>query len=447
MKKLKKIFEIRTYFPKGIMARILILIILPLMLSQILSGYIFYKRHWKNISNQSATIFAGNVLTIMDLKAEDKTEEDFIETQKMVKKNYSMDIEFLEGEKLAKTKYSKRLEHLSLRYIRRFLNQNIKYPYTLFASEDSNLLEIKIQYPNGVLVISSTLKSVFSKTIYIFFLWTIGGIIIFLAIAIPFAKNQVDSIKKLTNALEKAGRGEEIENFNPSGPIQIKDAGKAFIKTYNRMQRYLKSRTNMLSGISHDLKTPLTRMKLELEFCDDKDLQYALLNDIEDMEKMINSYLEYAKGNIKETSQRTNINGLIKNVVRKLNKGNYDIKINEKQDCYAIIRPSAFERAISNIITNAIRYSNKEIEISINKKDENIEIMIEDNGSGIPENKREEMLKPFTRLEDSRNSSTGGVGLGLSIVQEIIHQHGGEIFLLDSKKLGGLLVKIELPLK
>ncbi len=447
LNKLKHIFEIRTYFPKGIMARMLILIILPLLLSQVLSGYIFYKRHWKNISNQSATIFAGNVLTIMDLKAEDKTEEDFIETQKMVKKNYSMDIEFLENEKIKQPKYSKRLDHLSLRYIRRFLNQNIKYPYSLFASEDSNLLEIRIQYPNGVLVISSTLKSVFSKTIYIFFLWTIGGIIIFLAIAIPFAKNQVKSIKNLTDALEKAGRGEEIKNFNPTGPIQIRDAGKAFIKTYNRMQRYLKSRTNMLSGISHDLKTPLTRMKLELEFCDDKDLQYALLNDIEDMEKMINSYLDYAKGNIPEQSQRTNITSLIKNVVRKLNKGNYDIVVNTNRSYFAVIRPSAFERAIANIITNAIRYSNKKIIIDIKKDPEALNIFIEDNGNGIPADKRDDMLKPFTRLEDSRNSSTGGVGLGLSIVQEIIHQHGGEISLLDGKKLGGLLVKIELPLK
>ena len=446
-KNIRKLFEFRTYFPKGIMARILILIILPLVLSQVLSGYIFYKRHWKNISNQAATIFAGNVLTIMDLKAQDKTEEEFAETQLIAKKNYSIDIKFLEGEKITKKKISKRLDQLSLRYIRRFLNQNIKYPYSLSANEDTNLLEIKIQYPNGVLEISSSLKSVFSKTIYIFFLWVIGSIVIFLAIAIPFATNQVDSIKKLTSALKKAGRGEDIHDFNPTGPIQIREAGDAFLKTYTRMQRYLKSRTNMLMGISHDLKTPLTRMKLELEFCDDKDLQFALLNDIEDMEKMINSYLDYAKGNLPENSFETNITALVKNIVRKLNKGNYDIKVNAKKNYFAMIRPSAFERAIANIITNAIRYSKKKIIIDIKESNDNLCIFIEDNGKGIPENKREDMLKPFTRLESSRNKATGGVGLGLSIVQEIIHQHGGEISLLDGKKLGGLLVKIEIPLK
>ena len=445
--KWQKFFQIRTYFPKGIMARTLTLIILPLLLSQILTGYIFYKRHWKNISNQAAAVFASNVLTIMDLKEDDKTPEEFESLQKMIKKNYSMNIDFLKGEKLISKKTSKRLDILSLRYIRKMLNNNIKNPYTISASEDTNLLELRVQYPNGVLVINSSLKSVFSKTIYIFFFWVLGSIVVFIAIAIPFAKNQIDSIKKLTCALESAGRGEEITNYNPTGPVQIKEAGKAFLKTYNRMQRYLKSRTNMLSGISHDLKTPLTRMKLELEFCDDKNLQFALLNDIEDMEKMINSYLDYSKGNIPENSQRTNITSLIKNIVRKLNKGNYDIKVNAKKDFFATIRPSAFERAIANIITNAIRYADKKVVIDIKQTSDNLSILIEDNGSGIPENRREEMLKPFTRLENSRNSSTGGVGLGLSIVQEIIHQHGGEVFLLDGKKLGGLLVKIELPLK
>lgn len=445
--KWQKFFQIRTYFPKGIMARTLTLIILPLLLSQILTGYIFYKRHWKNISNQSAAVFASNVLTIMDLKEYDKTPEEFENLQKMIKKNYSMNIDFLKGEKLTKKQNSKRLDLLSLRYIRKMLNNNIKNPYTISASEDTNVLEIRVQYPNGVLVINSSLKSVFSKTIYIFFFWVLGSIVIFIAIAVPFAKNQIDSIKKLTYALESAGRGEEIKNYNPTGPVQIKEAGKAFLKTYNRMQRYLKSRTNMLSGISHDLKTPLTRMKLELEFCDDKDLQFALLNDIEDMEKMINSYLDYSKGNVVENSQKTNITGLIKNTVRKLNKGNYDIKVNAKKNFFATIRPSAFERAIANVITNAIRYANKKIVIDIKQVGDNLSIFIEDNGNGIPENRRDEMLKPFTRLENSRNSSTGGVGLGLSIVQEIIHQHGGEVFLLDGKKLGGLLVKIELPLK
>ncbi len=234
MDKIKKYFQLRTYFPKGILARVLILIILPLFLSQVLTGYIFYKRHWKNISNQNALTFGGNVLTLVEEKTKDKTIEEFIKTQDMAK-NFSMDAEWIEGAKIKKQKNSERLEKLSLRYVYKFLNQNIKMPYSLIADEDANSLKIEIQYPDGVLKITSSLRSVFSKSIYIFFLWVLGSLIIFSLIAIPFAKKQVDSIKQLTNTISTAGRGEEIKDFKPSGAIQIKKAGQAFLKTYTRM--------------------------------------------------------------------------------------------------------------------------------------------------------------------------------------------------------------------
>ena len=442
-KKIKKFFEIRTYFPKGISSRMFILIILPILLSQILTGYVFYKRHWKSISNQNAISFAGNVLTIVDLKASEK----FSELQQIAKKNFMMDIEWDSGEKITKHRNSKKLEHLSLKYVYKFLNQNLKLPYSLSADENKNSLDIKIQYPDGILSISSSLKTVFSKTFYIFFLWMIGSCIIFIVISIPFAKSQLNAIKNLTRVIGLAGRGEEIDGFVPSGPIQIKQAGSAFLKTYTRMHRYIKSRTNMLSGISHDLKTPLTRMKLELEFCEDKNIQFALLNDIEDIEKIIYSYLSFARGITHENSMKINITKTIQNLIKKLNKGKYDISFESKKEYYTSVRPLAFERAISNILMNAIRYGNKKINVSIKKDGENISIFIEDNGPGIPENRRDEMFKPFARLDKSRNTKTGGVGLGLSIVQEIIHQHGGEIQLLSGEKLGGLKVKIDLPLK
>ena len=443
----KKFFELRNYFPKGITGRMLFLIILPILFSQLLTGYIFYQRHWRSVSNQSAIAFAGNVLTIVDLKKADKSPEEFEETKQIAKKNFMMDVEWLPDEKIIRKRNSKRLEQLSLKYVYRFLNQNLGRPYSLSADENKNVLQIKIQYPNGVLAISSSLKSVFSKTIYVFFSWVFGSTAIFILIALPFARGQVNSIKKLTQAIICAGRGEEIHDFAPSGPLQIRRAGNAFIKTYNRMQRYMKSRTDMLSGISHDLKTPLTRMKLELEFCDDKNLQFALLGDVEDMEKMIDSYLSFARGMIPENSEKTNITKTVQNLIRKLNKGNFDITLNTKKDYFAVVRPSAFERAISNVIVNAIRYGKKKIDVSISKDDEFLDIVVEDNGPGIPEDRRDEMFRPFTRLDSSRNAETGGMGLGLAIVQEVIHQHGGEVALLKSEKLGGLKVKIQIPLK
>jgi two-component system osmolarity sensor histidine kinase EnvZ len=188
-------------------------------------------------------------------------------------------------------------------------------------------------------------------------------------------------------------------------------------------------------------------MKLEAEFFEDKNLQFAMLNDMEEMEKMIDSYLSYAKGGQREKSERVEIGDLLKNAIRKANKGKYDIAFESQGRHFAVVRPIALERAVANILSNAIRYSEKKIIVSLRERAGMLEIDFEDNGGGIPEDKREEMLKPFTRMETSRNQATGGVGLGLAIVQETVHQHGGEIRLGQSERLGGLLVRLEIPLK
>ena len=447
MEKLKAIFHIRTYLPKGIMGRFMAIVILPLLLSQILSGYIFYNRHWRNISNQSATLFAGNVMAVIDLRKGDRTDEDFEETRKIARRNFFMDVEFVPGGKIARQKMGRRVEQLSLKYVDRFLERNVRHPYNLFASEDTNVLEIQIQYPEGALVIKSSLKAVFSKTIYIYGFWVLGSMILFLGIAIAFARSQVSSIKELTGAIDRAGRGEEVDDFKPSGPNQVREAGLSFLRNTNRMKRYLKSRNDMLAGVSHDLRTPLTRMKLESELFDDKAVAGAIAGDVEEMEKMLDAYLAYARGNVKEKSERVDIGALLANSVRKANKGKYDITLEAKGRHFAVVRPIAFERAVANVLSNAIRYSDKKIIVSVRERGGDLEIDFEDNGRGIPEDRREEMLKPFTRLEASRNRATGGVGLGLAIVQETVHQHGGEIALGQSPRLGGLLVRLEIPLK
>ncbi|MDR1476741.1 MAG: hypothetical protein LBI17_01275, partial [Rickettsiales bacterium] len=302
IERIKSLFQFRTYFPKGLMGRFMALVILPVLLSQILSGYIFYNRHWINTANQSATLFAGNVLAVIDLKDAAETPDDFAEIQKLAKRNFSMGVEFTEGGKISKQKRSNRLNQLSLKYVTRFLNQNIRRHYSLSADENTNVLEVQVQYPNGALVINSNLKSIFAKTIYIYGFWVLGSIVFFLAIAAVFVRHEVGSIKKLTDAINRAGRGEDIGEFKPSGPAQVREAGLSFVKNHNRQRRYLKSKADMLAGISHDLKTPLTRMKLEAEFFEDKNLQFAMLNDMEEMEKMIDSYLSYAKGGQREKS-------------------------------------------------------------------------------------------------------------------------------------------------
>ena len=442
---LKKYLTLKTYFPKGITARFFLLIIFPILVSQFLTGYIFYQRHWKNITNQSAITFAGNVLTIVDLKASNTSKSINEEIENIAKKNFFMDLEWVKDAKISKKRNSKHLTKLSLKYVYRFLNQNLGKPYSLEADEKTNSLKINIQYPDGILSIRSSLSSVFSKTFYIFFIWILSSSVIFILFIIPFIKGQLSSIKKLTRVIVFAGKGMDISWFKPTGAMQIRKAGKAFLKTYEKMQSLMNSRTSMLTSISNDLKDPLTHMKLELEFAEDKNLQFALLDDISYMEKMIDNYLEFSKGIENEIPRKLNLTQILKRLVSKFNKGSFEIKFISKADYFYNVRSFAFEKAINHILINAIRYGNKKIIVSISKTIDEVVINIEDNGNGIPESMRSEVFKPFVKLK-SDNNNVSGIGLGLSIVQDIIHQNNGDIILGDSKKLGGLMVTIKFPL-
>jgi len=449
----KNMFLFRTYFPRGIMGRMMVLIILPLLLSQALSGMIFYQRYHTNVANQSATLFAGNVLTIVDLMKDVAGDtQKFAELSTLARRNYSLNISFVNGAKIP-DHYSvpARLNELSLKYLRRFLDQNLVRPYSLSVDERARQFEVQIQYSSGVLVISSRLSNVFQRTLYIFFYWIVGSIVIFSAIAIFFMRSQVRSIKDLTKAIERAGRGEDISDFKPSGPIQIRRAGRKFEQTYERNVRYVAAQKKMLSGVSHDLKTPLTRLKLEAEMFSDEAARYAVNMESDEINKMIDAYLSYAKNMAVEPSESISMNDLVKTVVRKLSRGKAKVEViaEKGKDYKAVVRPVAMERALSNIVQNALRYGKGKVEIKLStRKDSDGEkfvvITVDDDGPGIPKDRRDDMFKPFARMDESR-SKDGGVGLGLSIVQEIIYQHGGEVFLEDSPSLGGLRVRTEIP--
>ncbi len=436
---IKKIFQIRTYFPKGLSGRFLIMLLFPIIFSQLFTSYIFYKKHWKAITNKNAVSFVGNVLTIVDLK---KQYPDFAEVQKIAKKNFSMNVKFLEGINLLERKNSKYIVKFSLKYVYKILDQNLKQKYVLFANEKNNDLKINIQYPDGILTIDTSLIAVFSKTFYLVFIWIFGSALIALLFTIPFFDKQLQSIKKLTFAIDAVSKGGNLDNFKPSGAKQVKEAGKSFIKTYNKLQGLLNSRTKMLTNISKDLKTPLNNMKASLEFCTDKDVKFALSDNIDNMTKMIDSYLDFTEKIDNEKQKFSNITFKIKHIIQKINKGVFNIKLNAKKDYFAMIRPFAFEKALTNIIMNAIQFGNKTILITVTKQNDYIKIIVEDNGKGISKEMLSEVLKPFVKIDNKKNN---GIGLGLPVANEIIQQDGGDLTLESSKNLGGLKVEIKLP--
>jgi two-component system osmolarity sensor histidine kinase EnvZ len=275
-----------------------------------------------------------------------------------------------------------------------------------------------------------------------FALWITLPALLMISIAIIFLKNQTRPIINLANAAERFGRGENIDEYRPSGALEIRQAGFEFDKMRKRILRHLNQRSEMLSGISHDLRTPLTRMKLQLALIKDTDLSKKLSLDIDEMEKMLNEYLQFTSSTHSEKNETFNISELIEQIINKYNNNN--ISTNIMPRVYMNGRKNLIQRSLNNLIDNAIKYADK-INLQLSKKNSGILIIIDDDGPGIPKNERENVFKPFYKIDKSRGGSKSSVGLGLSIASDIIKSHGGNI-LLENSPSSGLQVKIFLPL-
>jgi two-component system osmolarity sensor histidine kinase EnvZ len=288
-----------------------------------------------------------------------------------------------------------------------------------------------------------TEKRLVSSTTYIFLLWSVGSSIVLLVIATLFLRNQVRPIRQLARAAERFGLGQEASNYRPSGASEVRQAGRAFLVMQSRIQRQVKTRTEMLAGISHDLRTPLTRMKLQLAMLDLQDKhQQELQTDISEMEHMIDEYLQFARGQQKEESTQVVLADVLQNIVDSYLRQDEPVSLTSKSNASLALRPKAFRRALQNLIDNALRYGQK-AQLELYEDGAYLVVSVRDNGPGIPTDKQEEVFRPFARLDPSRSQNTSGAGLGLSICRDIIQAHGGTIELRNRKK--GLQVLVNLP--
>ena len=306
------------------------------------------------------------------------------------------------------------------------------------------IIEIAIKLDDKVVRLQTTNKRLESRTTVIFLVWMLGASAIFLMIAIVFLRNQIRPIRRLAEAADSLGRGVDLPDFKPSGASEVRKAARAFIVMRERIKRQLRTRTEMLAGISHDLRTPLTRMKLELAMLGDSEAVRELGDDVQQMERMIAEYLDFARGEGREEAVRVSLNELLEDVVSDYQRLNADVVLLTKNDVMVDIRVSGFRRMLHNLVDNAMRYGRR-CELSLRVAANYCEVVIDDEGPGIPVEKHEEVFKPFNRLDPSRNSKTGGVGLGLTIARDIALAHGGTISLESSPK-NGLRVIIRLPL-
>ncbi|PZQ48083.1 MAG: two-component sensor histidine kinase [Micavibrio aeruginosavorus] len=439
----------RKLLPRSLMARSLLILVMPIFLVQIITTYIFFDRHWQTMGNRLAFAIAGEISVMAEEIENDAADERvFSVTKRAVLLDFATS--YKKGSVLQRIFYDNRKgfqnpsrENIIAQTLAAALDAQVKRPYDIKIDRDEKWVEISVQLKQGVLTVSVPQRRIFSSTGYIVLLWMAGSSIVLLIIATLFMRNQIRPIRRLAIAAERFGKGRDVPFFKIEGAREVRQAARAFVEMKSRLQRQIQQRTAMLAGVSHDLRTPLTRMKLQLEMMGGGAEISDLKKDVSDMEKMIGAYLEFARGEGGEEPIRTNLNVLIGHLAQSMNREEQRVHANVPSDLELSLRPVAFERCLGNLLGNALKYG-KTAWISAQKFGDAVEICVDDDGPGIPVEQYEDVFKPFFRGEESRNAKTGGVGLGLPIVQDIVHAHGGQIWLDDSPR-GGLRVVIDLP--
>ena len=437
---------IKKMLPQTLFGRSLLILAIPVLLIQIFTSYMFFERHWSRMTLRLAFGVAGEIKQIT--RAFEAPQNNDIESLiKNAKQDFNFDITYqpdtLLGPEHSISSYLV-WESIVAKTLTQELKVNLERPFVLDVDFEEKWVRVSIQMPKGVLNILLPSRRLFSSSGYIFLLWVIGSSLILLIIATLFMRNQIRPIRKLAVAAERFGKGRDVPTFKPTGAREIRQAAESFINMHRRIKRQVEQRTAMLAGVSHDLRTPITRLKLNLEMMKESEDIKDMKKDIAQMQKMLDGYLEFVRGEGDEQIERTDINLLIETVIANASRQKITVQYEPIKNLDAFVRPSAFERCLSNIITNAGKYADH-VWLNTYIEDERLFIHIEDDGPGIPEDHYEDVFKPFFRVDSSRNSETGGTGLGLSIAMDIIYAHGGKIW-LDQSKYGGLKVSLSIPL-
>lgn len=435
---------IKRILPKSLLGRSILIIVTPLILLQLVSAFVFYESHWNKVSLRLARGVVGDISAVVELLAQNKTPEGRTAVLDLASTHMALEARLIDGEVLSNTKENSSSVGFVEAVLLRSMKEAIKKPFKIDGNKIEKHIVISVQLPEGVLEIVSNRKRLFSSTTYIFVLWMVGTAMLLFGVATIFMRNQVRPIRRLAAAADDFGKGRDTPGFKPEGATEVRQAATAFISMRDRIQRQISQRTDMLSGVSHDLRTPLTRMKLELEMQSDKAGVDELKEDITEMERMLEAYLAFARGEGDETPKSTDLSAILSDVVGSARRNGAAVDLHTEGQIQVLLKPNAFKRCVTNLVENADRYADH-VSVRAGPRGQAIEITIDDDGPGIPEELREDAFKPFYRLENSRNPETGGVGLGLSIARDVIRGHGGDIVLGESPQ-GGLRARLTLPL-
>jgi two-component system osmolarity sensor histidine kinase EnvZ len=432
-----------TIVPRSLFGRSLLIIVMPLILLQVVSTWIFYDRHWDTITRRLSTAIAGDIAQVIELMRQSPGEDSRAAILAMAQRNFGLAVTIREGAilPLDDSDNNARIDF----FLSRALTGWVKRPHQIDSSSFRTRVVVDIQLQDSVMTVVVPGKRLFSTTTYIFIMWMVGTSLVLFAVASLFMRNQVRPISRLAEAADQFGKGRDLDvDFKPEGAQEVRQAASAFNVMRARLRRQIRQRTDMLSGVSHDLRTPITRMKLQLEMLEDRDAVTELMADVAEMERMIEGYLTFARGEDDEAGKRVDLGSIVEDVVAGWRRNNVNIDCHVEGSLEAWLRPDAIRRTLDNLLVNAGRYG-ENIWVRAGRRGDAMEITVDDDGPGIAEAHREDVFRPFYRLDESRNPDTGGTGLGLAIARDLVRGHGGDITLEDSPH-GGLRARIRLPL-
>jgi two-component system osmolarity sensor histidine kinase EnvZ len=433
---------LKSVMPKGLYARSLLIIIVPMVVLQSVVALLFMDRHWNLVTNYLSSVVTQEIATLIDVYRTFPQDADHAQLHRIAQDRLGLVVDFLPGTQLpppgAKPFFSQLDEVLS-----DDIRREIGLPFWIDTVGRSSIVEIRIKLDNTIMRVFARRADVYDPNSWIFLVWMVATSLVVLAIAIAFLRNQIRPIVRLADAAEAFGKGREALNFRPRGAREVRRAAAAFLEMKGRVERAIEQRTTMLAGVSHDLRTILTRFKLELALFGDGPEIDAMKKDIDEMAAMLEAYLAFARGDMGELSAPTDIAILLEELKLDTERHGHRASVNFHGQPEVTVRPAAFKRCLSNLVGNASRFAST-VAITGHRDHRWLTVTVDDDGPGIPPPMREDVFKPFLRLDDARNQDEGGTGLGLAIARDIARSHGGDITLGDSP-LGGLRATVRVP--
>jgi len=433
---------LNSVMPKGLFARAVLIIILPMVILQSVVAFVFMERHWNVVTQRLSAGVVADIAALADIYTTYPQDADQSQLRRIAQQRLGLVVDFMPLGEMPPPR-PKPFFSLIDQTLSEELRKQVARPFWIDTVGKSSQVEIRVQLENTIMRVFARRSAAYASNSEIFLIWMVGTSVVLLAVAIIFLRNQIKPILKLADAAESFGKGRDVPNFRPRGAREVRRAANAFIEMKARVERTMEQRTAMLAGVSHDLRTILTRFKLELALLDESPEIDAMKKDVDEMARMLEAYLAFARGDTGEGAAPTDMAGFLDELKDDAERNGHRTTVVFHGAPVVTVRPAAFKRCLGNLVSNAARYANA-IAITGHRDHRYLTVTVDDDGPGIPADQREEVFKPFLRLDDARNQDEGGTGLGLAIARDIARSHGGDITLADSP-LGGLRAIVKVP--